>query len=308
VTRRRRIPYSAAELRFVEARASMKRSDLHAAFVSRFGRDDVTLDHIKCLCSRNGWATRTRWTDDEDAVLRELYPDTPTTDIVARLGRSLTTVYQRARKLGLEKSEAYLASPAACRLRRGDNVGAAHRFKKGQVPSNKGLRRPGWAPGRMKETQFKKGQRGNRWQPIGSERIIDGYRYTKIRDERCVPWTKNWKCTHIVEWEKVNGPLPKGLCLKSLDANRLNTDPSNWVAISRAMLPLLSGVHGRDFDNAPAELKASILAIAKLQHAANQRDGLTAVQRMMKRRRERHQTMNPSPRRRGRRPSSENVA
>lgn len=299
MTRRRRIAYSATELRFVEARASMKRVDLHAAFVRRFGRDDVMLDHIKCLCTRRGWTTREHWRPDEEALLRELYPDTSTKHIAARLGRSLSTVYQCAARLGLEKSEVYLASPAACRLRRGDNVGAAHRFQKGQVPANKGLRRPGYAPGRMKATQFTKGERSGaaarNWMPIGSERVIDGYCYTKVSDTPNVPYTVNWKKTHQMRWEAVNGAVPQGHALKCLDANKLNTDASNWVAIPRAMLPMLTGIHGRDFDNAPPELKPSILAIAKLQHAANQKDGLTAVQRMIKRRKERQ-----APRRRGR--------
>jgi hypothetical protein len=85
------------------------------------------------------------------------------------------------------KSEAYLASPAACRLRRGDNIGAPYRFTKGHVPANKGLRRPGWGPGRMKETQFRKGERQGRavklYKPIGTERVSkDGYTERKIND------------------------------------------------------------------------------------------------------------------------------
>jgi hypothetical protein len=309
VTRRRRIPYSSAELRFVKARASMKRSDLHAAFVRRFDREDVTLDHLKSLCTRNGWATRERWRSNEEALLRELYPDTPTKDIAAQLSRSLSTVYQQAQKLGLEKSEAYLASPAACRLRRGDNVGAPYRFKKGQAPANKGLRRPGWAPGRMKETQFKRGERQGvavkLYKPIGSERLSkEGYLERKVHDG--LPLQSRWRAVHRIRWEEVNGPVPKGMVLKCIGEKR-NTDPSNWVAIPRAMLPMLTGVNGRDFDNAPAELKSSILAIAKLQHAANQADGLTAVERMIKRRREREQAAKPSTARR-RRARAERVA
>lgn len=293
MTRGARIAYSAAELRFVEAHCSMNRTELHAAFVKKFGRSDVALDHIKCLCSRKGWTKRTRWTADEDAVLRELYPGTKTDKIAQKLNRSLTTTYQRARKLGLEKSKAYLASADACRLRRDANPGIPYRFKKGQVPANKGLRRPGWSAGRMRETQFKKGARSGKaarnYMPIGSTRIIDGYEYTKVDDVPNVPYTVNWKPTHLLRWTAANGKVPAGHCLKSLDSNRLNTDPANWVAIPRAMLPILSGIHGHGFDNAPAELRPTILAMARLQHAANQRDGLTAMQRTLNKRKAQQQ-------------------
>lgn len=35
----------------------MPRRDLHAAFVARFRRPEITLDHIKALCTRKGWKT-----------------------------------------------------------------------------------------------------------------------------------------------------------------------------------------------------------------------------------------------------------
>lgn len=262
------VQYSAKELAFIESHRALSRRALHEVFVARFGRHDVTLDHLKSLCTRRGWLTgRERWTPDEDALLRTLYPDLSTEEVARRLGRTVCGVYGHANTLGLAKSAVYLASPAACRLRRGDNVGAAFRFEKGHAPANKGLRRPGWATGRMKETQFTKGQAGHNWKPIGSERLVDGYRYTKIADVRRVPWTVNWKPTHILQWEALHGPMPADTVLKCL-GDRLNTDPSNWDLIPRAMLPRLNGKYGRDYDSAPSELKPIIMAAAKLQHAA----------------------------------------
>lgn len=134
------------------------------------------------------------WSAAEDAMLRAIYPHRPTPAVAARLRRTLCATYARADKLGLRKSATYLASPAACRLRRGDNVGAAFRFQKGQVPANKGLRRPGWAPGRMKETQFTpgtlNGMAAQRFKPIGSTRMVDGYLYRKLSAVPG-PWTVN---------------------------------------------------------------------------------------------------------------------
>lgn len=99
------------------------------------------------------------WNPEDEELLQARYPHEPTAPIAKALRRSVSAVYLRAKLLGLAKSAAYLASPAACRLRRGDQVGAAFRYPKGHVPANKGLRRPGWAPGRMSETQFRKGVR-----------------------------------------------------------------------------------------------------------------------------------------------------
>ena len=122
-----------------------------------------------------------RWSEPVDALMRARYPHEPTAHLARDLRRTAASVYARADLLGLSKSDEYLASPHACRLRRGDHVGAATRFRKGQTPGNKGLRRPGWGPGRMKETQFRKGERRGvavrLYQPIGTERISkDGYR------------------------------------------------------------------------------------------------------------------------------------
>lgn len=51
------------------------------------------------------------------------------------------------------------------------------------------------------------------------------------------------KLKHILEWEKINGPLPKHHCLRCIDGNILNTDPSNWQLISRKENMLLNTIH-----------------------------------------------------------------
>ncbi len=88
------------------------------------------------------------WNPEEDRALRTLYPDTPTARLAHQLRRTVRALYVRARMLGVEKSAAYLASPYACHIRRGAafHPGRATQFKPGQVPANKGVRRPGWLP------------------------------------------------------------------------------------------------------------------------------------------------------------------
>lgn len=146
-------------------------------------------------------APRRFWTAVDDAVLRDLYPDFPTAMIAREMQRSLSAVYARAAFLNLTKSQAYRDSPYASRLRRGDNVGARFRFQKGHVPANKGLRRPGWSPGRMRETQFKKGVRRGvavtLYKPIGTERLSkDGYLERKVNDN--LPLQARWRAVHLM--------------------------------------------------------------------------------------------------------------
>lgn len=267
-----RIPYSDTELAFVEQRRHMSRRALHAEFIERFGRGDVTQDHLRSLCTRRGWlAGRRLWTRADDEDLKALYPDEKSAKVAKRLGRTLSAVYGRARELGLSKSAAYLASPDACRLRRGDNVGAAYRFKKGHVPASKGKRRP-FHPNSAAH-QFKKGQRCHNEKWAGHERVDkDGYVWISVNERN--PHTgfeRRYVMKHKWLWEKLHGPVPNGMALKCLDGNKQNTEPSNWELIPRGLLPRLNGIHGRNYDEAAAELKPSILAIAKLEQASAER-------------------------------------
>jgi hypothetical protein len=279
------ISYSEAELAFVKENFSMPKRELASLLRSRFHRTDITADHIKSLCFRRGWITLPKpWVAREDALLRRAYPRTPTIRIAEELGRSVPSTWHRARELGLKKDETYLSSPTAGRLQPGDDRGRVSRFQRGHAPANKGLRRPGWHRGRMKETQFKKGALGGRAakvvKPIGAERISkDGYLERKINND--LPFQARWRGVHRIRWEEVNGPQPKGYALKSKDGNKLNTDPSNWELVPRALLPRLNNKYGRNYDGAPAELKPSIMAVAKLEHAMiekDRRDGETTDQ------------------------------
>lgn len=157
---------------------------------------------------------RRLWTTDELETVRINYADHPTFLIAYLVDRPESAVYQAARKLGLKKSEAYLAGPWAQRLRRGDEVGKAYRFPKGHVPANKGLRRPGWARGRMAETQFKKGEMAGAAQhnyvPIGTLRIKDGVLARKVTDDPDLYPARRWVPVHRTVWEAAHGPVPKG--------------------------------------------------------------------------------------------------
>lgn len=151
---------------------------------------------------------RVVWTEEQVATLRARYPGEKTEVIAKDLGIELRPVYAKAKQLGLAKSEEYLASPSACRLRRGDRIGAAYQFMPGHVPANKGIRRPGYAAGRMGETQFKKGTPPMNTMPIGSHRL-DGYGVLqrKISNDSGSP-SKRWRSVHELLWVEAHGPIP----------------------------------------------------------------------------------------------------
>lgn len=165
----------------------------------------------------------------------------------------------------------------ALRKRQGWKTGRTGCFVKGQEPTNKGVP---CAPGQggrhpnARRTQFQKGGRTGRaarnWKPIGTERLCkDGYLERKIHDG--LPLQSRWRAVHLIEWEAVNGPIPPSFCLKSLNGERLNTDPTNWKLISRAMLPALNGGrHKRrpGYDGAAPELKPTLLVLAEVETRA----------------------------------------
>lgn len=188
------------------------------------------------------------WEQWELDFLRTTYPNVSTKALAGHLARSVNAVYGRATLMGLHKSPAYLASPDACRLRRGDNIGTTTRFQRGHVPANKGLRRPGWSPGRMAETQFKPGVRPHTWRPIGSTRVSkDGYLQRKISDTGYPP--RDWVGEHILLWEKANGPISKGHALAFKDRNKGNIRLDNLELITRRELMRRNTIH-----NYPPEL------------------------------------------------------
>jgi hypothetical protein len=188
---------------------------------------------------------RRPWTPAELQHLLRDYPDTPTADLAERLGRTVAQVYNKAGALGLRKSQAYLDSPAACRLKRGNNVGQACRFKPGHRPHNAGKK--GWtAGGRSVETRFKPGHLGGKaralYQPIGTERVTkDGYLQRKVNDD--MPLHHRWQMVHRLVWEEHRGPVPKGHAIQFLNGDKQDCRIENLALVSRRDLMKQNTVH-----------------------------------------------------------------
>lgn len=159
-------------------------------------------------------STRRPWDDHDARTLRALYPHLPTHWVARVLGRTVTTTYQAAVRRGIAKTPEYLASEHACRLRRGDKVGWAHRFAKGHVPANKGKPMSAATRAKCARTMFKPGTLHGRAaqlsKPVGALRIDTKTQCLQRKVTTAGRGGQRWKAVHRLVWESAHGPLPRG--------------------------------------------------------------------------------------------------
>ena len=155
--------------------------------------------------------------------------------------------------------------------RRGWWTGRDGRIQQGNVPWNKGQSMPYNA--NSATTQFQKGNAPHNTKYAGHERIDKngGYVYLSIDDPNPhTGYPRRYVLKHKYLWEQTHGPVPPGMCLKCLDGNRQNTDPSNWEAVPRAVNALLNGRWSLGYGDVIPEARPAVLTLAKLKYAAKQ--------------------------------------
>lgn len=114
---------------------------------------------------------------------------------------------------------------------------------------------------KVKHTWFPKGHIPGNANYDGHIRLSkDGYQEIRIRMGK-------YRLLHLVNWEKINGRLPRGHCLWCLDGNKLNTDPSNWELITRAENMRRNTVH-----RYPEEIREVIRMKAVLTRKINRHE------------------------------------
>ncbi|MBJ2150667.1 HNH endonuclease signature motif containing protein [Paracoccus sp. IB05] len=170
------------------------------------------------------------------------------------------------------RDDVSLANLKALCNRRGWLSGRDGRFIKGQPAANKGKEMSPEARAKCLPTAFKKGNRPHTYRGPGHESIDpkDGYVWLIVAETNPHTGAATRRVQkHRWFWEKENGAIPKGYVLKCLDGDKTNCAPANWEAIPQAMLPKLNGRWTKvRYDEAPADLKPTLMAIAKLDHAA----------------------------------------
>ena len=141
------------------------------------------------------------------------------------------------------------------------NSGRSGYFQKGHVPQNKGKTWDEYmspeAQERSRTTTFKKGQiPHNGGTPIGTVRIRHDH---KNRGAKPYAWEKVaqpnvWRMKHVVEWERHNGPVPKGCMVAFANGDTMNWSIDNLVLEMRAQHAVKNrwGLHGYDKESAEA--------------------------------------------------------
>lgn len=215
------------------------------------------------------------WKKRELAKVLKLYPDMDTKQLAATMDRSVISIYQRAQIHGVAKSAAYDARKKKMEAERLKRSGVAYRFPKGHVPANAGLRRPGFAPGRMAQTQFKKGRppsEARNYKPIGTLRVsADGLLERKVSDDQSIFPARRWVGVHRLVWIEANGPIPDRHAVvfrpgrATTDIKKITLDAIELV--SREQLMLRNSYH----TNYPKEIRQVIQLRGALQRQINRR-------------------------------------
>ena len=171
---------------------------------------------------------RKPWTPEEIEILKEMYPHYFCREIMAVLGRTRSSVYEKVLSLHLKSSPE--------KLRRMGEITASHpnsiasRYHKGSVPKNKGVKVSPETYAKMQPTMFKKGHASHNHREVGSERVnVDGYIEIKVAEPN------KWGLKHRVIWEQANGAIPPGYNIQFKNHNPLDCRLENLYIISQAV-------------------------------------------------------------------------
>ena len=136
-------------------------------------------------------------------IIRQRFPHERTQGIADDLGLSYSQVANRAFTMGLKKTLEFKQSESSGRTNLIE-AGKKYRYKKGNIPPNKGKKMPAEVYEKVKPSMFKKGSRPHNWKPDGT--IVERkdtdqngrvYLYYKVSDS-------NWILYHNKVWIEHN--------------------------------------------------------------------------------------------------------
>lgn len=219
-----------------------------------------------------------QWSKEKIRELMRRYPDELTTDLARDLGCSDRAAFAKAYALGLRKSDvgrARMAERSRLHALTDPRV-IAGRIKPGAAPPNKGLRRPGWHAGRMRETQFKPGRpapEARNYQPIGTEKI-DPKRNAvvrKVTDDPSVFPAQRWQPVAKIVWEATHGAVPTGHIVRFRDG--MKTLVSAEITLDRLeLVTLAENMRRNSYHNRyPKEIGLAIQLRGQLVRQINKR-------------------------------------
>jgi hypothetical protein len=204
------------------------------------------------------------WTKEEIAALIGGYPDTPTSELAERFGRTIKSVCTKAFDLGLHKSAEYMAGPNGPGWKPGNSAGRATQFKNGSTPHNKGKK--GFDPGgRARAAQFKPGSKPHNWLPVGTERINDGGYLERKETDTGNP-SRDWIGIHRLLWIEHYGKIPDGHYIVFRNGDKTDLRIENLEAITKREQLARNSVH-----RLPEELAKLCQLKGALQRQINKR-------------------------------------
>ncbi|GGK08836.1 hypothetical protein GCM10011394_17840 [Luteimonas terricola] len=221
-----------------------------------------------------GEGIRRGFTADDDETIRINYPMWPAFLVAYLIDRTTESVHRRAWKLGVAKSPDFCKNPMAHLWNGTEHPNSiASRIKPGTPPPNKGLRRPGFAPGRMATTQFKKGRAASaahNYVPIGTEKFDTKRKVLvrKVTDDPTIFPALRWRPVHVLAWVAAHGPVPEGHIvifrqgMKTLDPALITVDRLELVTLAENM-------RRNTIHNYPAPIKRAMQARGVLNRRIN---------------------------------------
>ncbi len=196
----------------------------------------------------------TSFTAEQDKILIENYLKIAEKPLSKIIGKSSCSVRIRRRQLGL-------VIPKSIRENRKNNT----LFKKGHVPTNKGVPKTEWlTPDQLKEQQknyFKSGHVPHNQKPKNGIISIREDKKTgkKYKYIRIAP--NNWVLLSRLNYERHIGPIPKNNIIIFKDGDSLNCHPTNLKAITRREHVIKNA---QNYHNLPESLKQVIKLSNKL--------------------------------------------
>lgn len=259
-----RFLYTKERLEFLQqGYQAMLVPELTRAFNLRFqvektpGEIKSTLKNHKITCGRKKGADIWRsklFTADQAQWLRDNYVNLAMVDLTAAFNQLFAAVKT------VSQIKAYIKNNQI-------TCGRTGQFEAGLIPWNTGKK--GYMGPNV--TSFKKGDRPANLTRLWSERICPKDGFIQIKVPEFNPYTgfpTRYKCKHVWLWECHHGPVPKGKVVAFIDGDKLNVVIENLMTVTRGELLVLN-LH--NYKNTPAELKPSVLALAKLEAKAGVR-------------------------------------
>ena len=103
-------------------------------------------------------------------------------------------------------------------------------------------------------------------EPIGSAKIIGGYRYIKVR-KSSAGFYKDWEREICIVYKSVHGDIPEGYMVVTLNGDKLDARPENLALISKKVAARMANGHGKSFWSNSADITKAGIAVCELDQA-----------------------------------------